>query len=204
MSPRPWIAAAVLALVAIAAPARAGELSPCSRGTMSTRSISSGSVPRRSRWTTARSGCPGSRTAISPPGKVTRTKSWPSSGCTSGRATSTTTPGSGQQRPPFTYPGAAQGLAEVRRDSASERGRGGRHPDWWGEMPGCALAPTKDLIKPVGAWNLMEVTCMGGTITCKLNGREISKGTGSTVESGPIGWQSEGAPIRFRKIMIRK
>jgi hypothetical protein len=69
---------------------------------------------------------------------------------------------------------------------------------------GTRLAPTKEAIKPVGQWNEMEVTCQDGTIACKLNGIAVSKGTGATVESGPIGWQSEGAPIRFRNVMIKK
>jgi hypothetical protein len=65
------------------------------------------------------------------------------------------------------------------------------------------LAPIKEATKPVGQWNEMEVTCRGGTIACKLNGVAVSKGTRATVESGRIGWQSEGAPIRFRNLMIK-
>jgi Domain of Unknown Function (DUF1080) len=61
----------------------------------------------------------------------------------------------------------------------------------------------KQAIKPVGQWNLEEVTCQGGTIVCKINGVEVSRGTGCTIESGPIGWQSEGAPIRLRNVMIK-
>ena len=61
----------------------------------------------------------------------------------------------------------------------------------------------KQAIKPVGQWNQEEVTCQGGTIVCKINGIEVSRGTGCTIESGPIGWQSEGAPIRLRNVMIK-
>jgi hypothetical protein len=64
-------------------------------------------------------------------------------------------------------------------------------------------AAQKQAIKPVGQWNLEEVTCQGGTIVCKINGIEVSRGTGCTIESGPIGWQSEGAPIRLRNLMIK-
>jgi hypothetical protein len=64
-------------------------------------------------------------------------------------------------------------------------------------------AAQKEAIKPVGQWNLEEVTCRGDSIVCKINGREISRGTGCTIDSGPIGWQSEGAPIRLRNVMIR-
>jgi hypothetical protein len=62
----------------------------------------------------------------------------------------------------------------------------------------------KQAIKPVGQWNLEEVTCQGGTIVCKINGVEVSRGTGCTIESGPIGWQSEGAPIRLRNLVIKR
>jgi 3-keto-disaccharide hydrolase len=65
------------------------------------------------------------------------------------------------------------------------------------------LASSKEAVKPVGQWNQEEVTCREGTITCTINGIEVSRGTGATVESGPIGWQSEGMPIRFRNVLIK-
>jgi hypothetical protein len=61
----------------------------------------------------------------------------------------------------------------------------------------------KKAIKPVGQWNTMEVTSKDGTMTCSLNGVEVTKGTGAIPDRGPIGWQSEGAPIRFRNMMIK-
>jgi hypothetical protein len=64
-------------------------------------------------------------------------------------------------------------------------------------------AAQKTAIKPVGQWNQEEVTCQDGSIVCKINGVEVSTGKGSTIDSGPIGWQSEGVPIRFRNVMIK-
>jgi hypothetical protein len=64
-------------------------------------------------------------------------------------------------------------------------------------------AAQKRAIKPVGQWNRQEVTCRDGRITCKINGIEVSSGTGGTPDHGPIGWQSEGAPIRFRSLKIK-
>ena len=58
-------------------------------------------------------------------------------------------------------------------------------------------------IKPVGEWNQEEVTSKGGTMTCTLNGVEVTRGTGASPDHGPIGWQSEGAPIRFRNLKIK-
>jgi hypothetical protein len=65
-------------------------------------------------------------------------------------------------------------------------------------------AAQKQAIKPVGQWNQEEVICRDGTIACKINGIEVSTGTGCTIDSGPIGWQSEGAPIRLRNLLIKK
>lgn len=61
----------------------------------------------------------------------------------------------------------------------------------------------KKAIKPVGEWNLHEVTCKDGSIVCTINGVEVSRGEAAVPDHGKIGWQSEGAPIRFRKLMIR-
>lgn len=61
----------------------------------------------------------------------------------------------------------------------------------------------KRALKPVGQWNAMEVTCRDGSIVVLLNGVEVARGTGAEPDHGPIGWQSEGAPIRFRGIEIK-
>jgi hypothetical protein len=61
----------------------------------------------------------------------------------------------------------------------------------------------KKAIKPVGEWNTTEVTSDNGKLTAKVNGELVSEGTGELTE-GPIGWQSEGAEIHFRKIEIKE
>ena len=58
-------------------------------------------------------------------------------------------------------------------------------------------------IKPVGEWNTMKVTSDDGAMTCELNGVEVTKGKSPDPAAGQIGWQSEGAPIRFRKLRIK-
>jgi hypothetical protein len=64
-------------------------------------------------------------------------------------------------------------------------------------------AAQKQAIKPVGQWNQEEVSSQDGTIVCRINGIEVASATGATVDSGPIGWQSEGAPLRIRNVMIK-
>ncbi len=58
-------------------------------------------------------------------------------------------------------------------------------------------------IKPVGSWNRSEITSKGGTIVSLLNGVEVARGVRPDPARGPIAWQSEGKPIRFREIRIR-
>lgn len=64
-------------------------------------------------------------------------------------------------------------------------------------------AAQRKAVRPVGQWNALEVTCKGGTVVVVLNGVEVARGTNATPDHGPIGWQSEGTPIRFRKLMIK-
>lgn len=64
-------------------------------------------------------------------------------------------------------------------------------------------AAQKKAIKPVGEWNREEITCKGDAIACTINGIEVARGTGADPAEGPIGFQSEGRPIRFRKMTIR-
>jgi hypothetical protein len=61
----------------------------------------------------------------------------------------------------------------------------------------------KRAIRPVGQWNAVEVTCKDGSIVCTINGVEVARGDGAKPDHGPIGWQSEGSPIRFRNIAIK-
>jgi hypothetical protein len=58
--------------------------------------------------------------------------------------------------------------------------------------------------RSVGEWNEVEVTCRDGAITCTINGEVIDRGTRAEPDRGQIGWQAEGASIRFRKIRIKR
>jgi len=61
----------------------------------------------------------------------------------------------------------------------------------------------KKAIKPVGEWNVVEIISQDGKLTAKINGTQVAEGT-SDLKQGPIGWQSEGAEIHFRKIEIKE
>ena len=56
--------------------------------------------------------------------------------------------------------------------------------------------------RPAGRWNEAEVELIGDKVVSRLNGIEISRGT-FRGPAGPIGFQSEGGAVRFRKIRIK-
>ncbi|MGE3819710.1 MAG: DUF1080 domain-containing protein [Isosphaeraceae bacterium] len=79
--------------------------------------------------------------------------------------------------------------------------------NWWGRDPAwkdvLGYRGPRDVEKPVGEWNRMEVICDGDTITNILNGYVVNVGTKSSHTMGKIQFQSEGAEIFFRTIEIR-
>ncbi|MDP4238605.1 MAG: DUF1080 domain-containing protein [Bacteroidota bacterium] len=56
--------------------------------------------------------------------------------------------------------------------------------------------------KPLGEWNSMKVICNGKTLKVFINGILQNNITGLTASSGFIGFQNEGKPIEFRKLLI--
>ncbi|HEU5115071.1 MAG TPA: DUF1080 domain-containing protein, partial [Isosphaeraceae bacterium] len=79
--------------------------------------------------------------------------------------------------------------------------------NWWGRDPEwkdvLGYRGPRDVEKPSGEWNRIEVICDGDSITNLVNGVLVNKGTGSNRTKGKIQFQSEGAEIFFRKIEIR-
>jgi hypothetical protein len=92
-----------------------------------------------------------------------------------------------------------EGGKAVTRDS-------GRY-NWWGRDPEwkdvLGFRGRRDVEKPAGEWNRMEVICDGDRITNIVNGYVVNVGTKSSLTKGKIQFQSEGAEILFRKIEIR-
>lgn len=59
-------------------------------------------------------------------------------------------------------------------------------------------------VRPFGQWNAVEIASRNGTVTASLNGTPISTVTEHEfTEPGYIGFQAEGADIRWRNIRIR-
>ena len=79
--------------------------------------------------------------------------------------------------------------------------------NWWGRDPEwkdvIGFRGLRDVEKPLGEWNRIEVICDGDTITNIVNGYVVNVGTRSSLTRGKLIFQSEGAEILFRKIEIR-
>lgn len=92
-----------------------------------------------------------------------------------------------------------KGAPAVTRD-------GGRF-NWWGRDPKwkdvAGFRGSRDVEKPHGEWNRMEVICAGDTITNIVNGYVVNVGTRSSLTEGKILVQSEGAEIIVRTIEVR-
>ena len=55
---------------------------------------------------------------------------------------------------------------------------------------------------PPGEWNRVEILAQGGRYQVRLNGKLVNKAEGVDVASGPVGVQSEGGVIEFRRIAL--
>jgi hypothetical protein len=63
---------------------------------------------------------------------------------------------------------------------------------------------TDDSEKPLGEWNAMEITCRANEVIVKVNGDLVNHATNGSERKGSIALQSEGTPIEFRKVELRK
>lgn len=71
-----------------------------------------------------------------------------------------------------------------------------------GKTEGGRVARTKDVEKPHGEWNVVEVVCDGDSITNIVNGVGVNRGTKASVTRGKIVLQSEGAEVFFRNVTL--
>lgn len=64
--------------------------------------------------------------------------------------------------------------------------------------------PRKHLAKGHGQWNHYYLRAINGEIRLWVNGEEVSGGTACDPASGYLCLESEGSPIRFRRIRLRE
>ena len=77
---------------------------------------------------------------------------------------------------------------------------------WFGKDPGwqnvLGFRGKNDVEKGVGQWNTLVVTMKADTMTIKLNGVTMSKATDLGTTKGKLQFQSEGAEILFKRIIL--
>lgn len=55
---------------------------------------------------------------------------------------------------------------------------------------------------PPGQWNRFEIELRGGLLKIKVNGTQVNEAVGCEMTPGPVGLQSEGGEIQFRRVRI--
>lgn len=76
----------------------------------------------------------------------------------------------------------------------------GRDPDWRDELD---FRGRRDVESRVDEWTRLEVICDRDRITNVVNGTVVNRGLQSSLTSGKILFQSEGAEIYFRRIELK-
>ncbi|MCI0332965.1 MAG: DUF1080 domain-containing protein [Planctomycetes bacterium] len=64
--------------------------------------------------------------------------------------------------------------------------------------------PRQKLSKGVGHWNHYYIRCMNGEVRLWVNGEEVSGGSDCDPRTGYLCLESEGAPVEFKALRIRK
>jgi hypothetical protein len=59
-----------------------------------------------------------------------------------------------------------------------------------------------DLEKPAGEWNTVEIQALGSKYTVHINGQLANEVNGVEVVAGPVGLQSEGGVLQFRRVSL--
>lgn len=58
------------------------------------------------------------------------------------------------------------------------------------------------LERPVGGWNRLEIETDGRTVTVRVNGTLVNRGTKATADRGQIAIQSEGSAVEIRTLEL--
>jgi len=69
-----------------------------------------------------------------------------------------------------------------------------------GDMVGFAKIQGNE--NPPGEWNRYEIRLAGADLVVHVNGKKVNEAGGATALAGPIGLQSEGGEIHFRKVEL--
>ena len=89
---------------------------------------------------------------------------------------------------------------DFKADGAADRKRTIANHKLGGNVTGFSKSAVNE--NEVGEWNKYEITADGGTITLKVNGKELNQATNCDCYKGKIGLQSEGGEIHFRTVCL--
>jgi hypothetical protein len=88
---------------------------------------------------------------------------------------------------------------KISGDAARSRAAA-NHPAL-GDMTGVTKSAAAE--KPIGEWNRYDIVLDGTKLDVSVNGTKVNSATVADVIAGPIGLQSEGGEIHFRKVELR-
>lgn len=88
----------------------------------------------------------------------------------------------------------------LKMDGAADRKNYTEGHELLGNFVG--LKKMQAMEKEPGEWNSYDITFDGPNLTVMVNGTKVNEATDADVISGPIGFQSEGGEIHFRKIRL--
>lgn len=69
---------------------------------------------------------------------------------------------------------------------------------------GKRTAHARNTEREAGEWNDYEVIVLDGKVTVRVNGIVVNEADGADRIEGRLAWQSEGAPIEFREIFVKR
>jgi hypothetical protein len=96
--------------------------------------------------------------------------------------------------------GAIYGFHGMAVDGDADRKIDSEGSPFTGRIQG--VRKIKGAEKPPGEWNRYEITLDGGSLTVLVNGEKVNEATDCEVLAGPVGLQSEGGEIHFRKVEL--
>ena len=96
--------------------------------------------------------------------------------------------------------GAAYGFHGMVMDGDPDRKIDVEGRPFTGPMKGVNKIKANE--NPVGEWNRYEILLDGSDLTIWVNGEKVNEAHDCDVLAGPIGLQSEGGEVHFRKVEL--
>ena len=96
--------------------------------------------------------------------------------------------------------GTIYGFHGMNRDGVDDRKIDREGGDFTGYIKGVKKEFGNE--NPVGEWNRYEILLDGPSLKVWVNGKQVNEGKSCDVLAGPIGLQSEGSEIHFRKVEL--